>query len=183
VTFDEAVSLLARRAAFATLDVATMARIPGLSKSSYGGQLPKLAGSPPMRTQVAVEGTPGALRTNIWNQPGEQVCASGGAVTVQVVPEQETRGKKCPLTHAVTVGERDSAKQGDLETNSATCDSEGIHLAVSPIPIRNGECWASRVTHQVRWNEDLDTLFLVVDVVFGIGVGNNDTAITEKNSF
>ncbi len=36
-----------------------------------------------MRTQVDHEGV-GPSSTNIWNQPGGDVFASGGAVTVQV---------------------------------------------------------------------------------------------------
>ena len=45
-----------------------------------------------MRTHVEFEGV-GPSRMNNWNHPGGQTCAFGGAVIVQLFPEQDTLGK------------------------------------------------------------------------------------------
>ena len=66
---------------------------PGTVKSGNCGQLPRLAGSPPIRMNVPLEGV-GPSRTKIINQPGGQTLAFGGAVIVHVVPLQENAGKK-----------------------------------------------------------------------------------------
>lgn len=60
---------------------------PGSVKSGKLGQLPSPAGSPPMRTHSATDGTPLVPMTNIMNHAGPPATwALGGAVTVQVAP-------------------------------------------------------------------------------------------------
>jgi len=65
---------------------------PGTEKSGKSGQLPSFAGSPPIRTQVAIDGV-GPLRINNMNHPGGLTFAFGGAVIVHVLPAQENAGK------------------------------------------------------------------------------------------
>jgi hypothetical protein len=67
---------------------------PGIEKSENPlGQLPNCAGSPPILTHWLTLGVPNESRTNSWNHPGGQIWEFGGAVTMQVLPEQDTAGK------------------------------------------------------------------------------------------
>jgi hypothetical protein len=65
---------------------------PGTLKSGKAGQLPNSAGSPPMRTHVAIEGV-GPSRINNMNHAGGLAFWLGGAVIVHVFPAQENAGK------------------------------------------------------------------------------------------
>jgi len=71
---------------------------PGNWKLGSLGQLPREAGSPPMRTNWPTDGV-GPLRTNIMYHPGGAVWALLGAVTEQTVPAHETAGTsvRCPM--------------------------------------------------------------------------------------
>ena len=64
----------------------------GVKSSRLAGQAPRLAGSPPIRTNTDFDGTP-LSNKNSWNQPGGQTLPLGGAVIVQVLPAQVKAGK------------------------------------------------------------------------------------------
>ena len=69
-----------------------IAPVPGGVKSlNPFGQLPRLPGSPPIRTHDAVLGMP-LSSTKSWNHPAGATFTFGGAVIVHVPPEQDTAG-------------------------------------------------------------------------------------------
>lgn len=66
--------------------------IPGTVNPGRSGQLPSPAGSPPIRTHSDNEGV-FPSKTKSWNHPGGAIWEFGGAVMVQVDPEQVNSGK------------------------------------------------------------------------------------------
>jgi hypothetical protein len=65
---------------------------PGGVNPGALGHCPSLAGSPPILTHCECDGV-GPSNTYIMCQPGGEMNAFGGAVTVQLVETQENAGK------------------------------------------------------------------------------------------
>jgi len=96
-------TLFLRQYAPFPLKHATLERAFSLSKPIYtpgngskagipAGQFPIFAGSFPIRMNCPTAGV-GPSSTKSMNHPGGATCAFGGAVSVQVLPAQETSGK------------------------------------------------------------------------------------------
>ena len=99
-------------------------------------------------------------------------------------PRARDGGEEDPLTHAVTVGARFRAEEGYAEIRGAARgDRDGDGGAVGPVLVLDGESGLSEAGEEVRRDEDLDAVFLRVDVIFGVGAGDHDATVREKDGF
>lgn len=88
------------------------------------------------------------------------------------------------LAHAVAVGARLGAQQGDAEVRGAAGrDGDGDGGAVRPVLVCDGVGGLGVAGEEVGRDEDLDAVLLGVDVVFRVGARDQDAAVLEEDGF
>lgn len=175
-----------------------MGPTPGRVKSGKSGQFPSSAGSPPMRTQCECDGV-GPSRTQSWCQPGGEMNEFGGAVIVQVVPEQENSGKRtrapmllpCVLdvaAHALLAQKgmkkrRRTSDQGDVHRVSRALeelDRDLVLAVVVPVVLSDIEGGLRLACAKVWRDVHLDTELLGQARRLRVTSGDKHTAIGEE---
>lgn len=89
-----------------------------------------------------------------------------------------------PLPHAVTMRTRLGAEERNAQIRRAAFgDRDGHRRAVRPVRVLNREGRLRETREEVRGREDLDAVFLRIDVIFWIGAGDHDAAVLEEDGF
>ena len=93
-------------------------------------------------------------------------------------------GEKDALTHAITMGAGLGAQERHAQIGRAALrHCERDRRAIRPVFIRDGEIRLGEAGEQVRRHEDLDTVFLRINFIFGIRARDEDATVLEDKGF
>ena len=93
-------------------------------------------------------------------------------------------GEQDALAHAVAVGARFGAEERHADVGGAAgSDGDGDGGAVGPVCVGDGVGGLGVAGQEVGRDEDLDAVFLGVDVVLGVGARDHDAAVLEQDGF
>ena len=83
------------------------------------------------------------------------------------------------------MGGGNSADEGEFD-RAVLEGMDSYRIATTMCPVLSRECrnlWLDAAICQVRWYVDLDTVFLRMDIVFGIASSDQDASVRKKNGF
>ena len=93
-------------------------------------------------------------------------------------------GKQDALTHAITMGAGFGPEERHAEISGAAgSNGNGDASAVRPVFIRDGEIRLRQAGEEIRRDENLDAVFLRVDLILGVGAGDEDATVLHDDGF
>lgn len=89
-----------------------------------------------------------------------------------------------PLPHTITMGAGLRAQERNAQIGRAAFrHRDGNRRTVRPVRIRNRERRLRETREEIRRREDLNAVFLRIDVIFRIGARDHDAAVLEEDGF
>lgn len=100
------------------------------------------------------------------------------------IPRARNGREQDALTHTAAMRAGLGADEGDAQIGrAARGEGKGHHGAESPVFILEGEGRRGEAGEEVGRDEDLDAVFLRVDVVLWVRAGDEDAAVLEEDGF